>query len=72
MTNHHHSYAIEIVIETKISKSDLFPPIFALNNTYNWTYSEKIREGKRFAYWTEASSRAHSFVYHTGRLKDRR
>ena len=52
MTNHHHLHAIEIVIETKISKSDLFPPIFTLNNTYNWTYSEKIREGQRFAYWT--------------------
>ena len=52
MTNHHHLYAIEIVIEMKISQSDLFPPIFALKNTYNWTYFEKIREGKRFAYST--------------------
>ena len=48
------SSALLIVIqrETKISKSDLFPPIFTLINTYNWNYSEKIREGKRFAYWT--------------------
>ena len=46
MTNHHHLYAIEIVIETKISKSDLFPPIFALKNTYNWTYFETSEEKK--------------------------
>ena len=57
MTNHHHLYAIEIVIETKISKSDLFPPSFALKNTYNWTYFEKIR-GETFRILNiEASSR---------------
>ena len=35
LINHHHPYAIKIVIETKNSKLDLFAPIFVIY-THKW------------------------------------
>ena len=38
--------------QTKKSQPDLFRPILLHQKTINRSYTEKIREGKRLAYWT--------------------